>query len=114
MSKRIVDHDPQTGITTWFDYHPDTDMTIVARVQDVEPFLEANKVLQNNDDYSRNGIKEGWWHYAHLPAIVIEKFMVEHGIDVFNRAHDKKKYQLLNQPEYKYLKTTTKMHNVRH
>jgi hypothetical protein len=88
-------------------------MTIVAREQDVEPFLEANKLLQNDENYSKQGIKEGWWHYAHLPAVIIEKFMNEHGVDVFNRDHDRKKYQLLNQPEYKYLKTTTKMHTAR-
>ena len=111
--KRILDHDPQTGITTWFDYHPESDMTIVSREQDVEPFLEANKILQNDPDYSKKGIKESWWHYAHWPAVVIEKFLNEHGVDIFNPDHAKKKYQLLNQPEYRYLKTTTKVHNVR-
>jgi hypothetical protein len=113
MSKRIVDHDPLTGITTLMEYHADTDITVVSREQDVEPYLEMNKALQNDPEYSRKGMKEGWWHYAFYPDVVIEKFRREHGVDIFNPDHAKKKFELLNRPEYKYLKTTTKMHNVR-
>ena len=72
--------------------------------------IEANKALQNSDSFTRKGIKAGWWEYANIPNILIEKWKNELGVDVFNKDHQKKVYSLLNQPEYRYLKTTTKMH----
>lgn len=110
MSKRVIDHDPLTGITTWFDYDPATDMTFVGREQDVEAILERNKILQNHERYTRDGFKNEWWHYATIPNVLIEKWKVEEGIDVFNKDHSKRVYQKLNAPEYRYLKTTTKTH----
>lgn len=104
--KRIVDYDPFTGVTTFTEYHADTDMTIVGRIQDVEGLLERNKSLQNDEDYSRLGIKNSWWHEAGIPNIVIEKWKNEYNVDVWNKDDRKKVLQLLNSPEWKYLKTT--------
>ena len=99
-----------TGVTTTFDYDHSTDKTIIGYEQDVSLLLDANKALQNDEEYSKKGIKDGWWHYAKIPMIVIEKWLNEHGVDAFNKDHQKAVYRLLNQPEYRYIKTTTKMH----
>ena len=108
--KRILDYDPVSGITTTFDYDANSDTTIVGREQDVSILLEVNKTLQNDPEYSRKGIKEGWWHYASYPAIIIEKWLSEYGVNLFNKDHAKRVLELTNRPEYRYLKTTTKMH----
>lgn len=108
--KRILDYDPTTRITTWFDFDPVTDTTYVGREQDVESILEINKKLQNDESYSKKGIKESWLHYATIPNILIEKWKTEEGIDVFNKNHEKRVFQKLNNPEYRYLKTTALMH----
>ena len=97
-------------MTTNFEYHAETDTTVIHREQDVSTILEINKALQNNEQITRDGIKEGWWQYAKIPMIVIEKWLNDHGVDVFNKDHQKAVFRLLNQPEYRYLKTTTKMH----
>lgn len=97
-------------MTSYFEYHPETDTTVISREQDVDLILDANKVLQNNPEVTKRGIKDGWWHYATIPNIVIEKWLNELGVNVYNKDHSKKVFQLLNQPEYRYLKTTTKMH----
>jgi len=107
--KRVIDYDPFTGITTYFDYDHSTDTTIVGSEQDVVKLLEQNKRLQNDDDYTKQGIKAGWWHYASYPAIIIEKWFNEYGVNVFDRNHEKKVTELTNRPEYRYLKTTRKM-----
>lgn len=110
MAKRILDYDPQTAITTTFDYIPETDTTVIAREQDVSTILDINKAIANDDDLTKKGMKAGWWHYAQIPNIIIEKWITEHGVDLFNKDHQKAVFKLLNQPEYRYLKTTTKMH----
>ena len=106
MTKRIVDYDPFTGVTTTFDYDPATDTTYVGREQLVEPAIDLNKARQNDPNYSKDGIKREWWHEAFIPNIVIEKWKTELGVDLFNKDHLKKVKSLLNSPEYKYLKTT--------
>ena len=108
-----MDYDPFTGITTTFDYDHGSDTMILGREQDVEKLLDLNKTLQNDPEVTRQGIKKDWWLYAMYPAIVIEKWMNEHGVNVFKREHQKKVYELTNRPEYRWLKTTTKMHTVK-
>lgn len=113
MSKRILDYDPETGVTDVFEYDPLTDTTTLSRQQDVETILEDNKLLQNNDDYWKHGVKNDFAHYATIPLILIEKWLNEEGLDVFNKNHEKRVFQKLNSPEYRYLKTTTKVHQAR-
>lgn len=108
MTKRVIDYDPFTGVTTTFDYDHSNDLTIVGREQDIQPALDRNKALQNNDQYSKDGIKECWWHEAFIPNVIIEKWKLEEGIDVFDKNDAKKVKQKLNSPEYLYLKTTAK------
>ena len=110
MAKRVVDYDPMTGMSTYFDYDHSTDTTIVGSEQDVSVVIEANKILQNSDSYTKKGMRADWWHYASIPNIVIEKWRNEFGVNVFDKNHEKKVFSLLNQPEYRYLKTTLKMH----
>jgi len=111
--KRVLDYDPVTRITTTFDYDFDTDTTILHRSQPgnlVQSLLDVNKTLQNEEDYTKQGIKSGWWHYATIPNIVAEDWLNRFGVNIYNKDHEKKVFELLNRPEYRYLKTTTKMH----
>jgi len=104
--KQIIDVDPLTRTTTYHHYDPMTDVTTIEEVQDVEPFLERNKRLQNDTDYSKQGIKNEWWHIASIPNTVQTKWLREHGIDVYNRDHWPRVKRLLEDPDYRYLKTT--------
>jgi hypothetical protein len=110
LAKRVVDYDPFTGMTTYFDYDHVSDTTLISREQDVKLLLDVNKKLQNDADYSKDGIKREWWHYASIPPIIIEKWRNEFGIDVFNKDHEKAVFRKLNDPEYRYLKTTSGFH----
>lgn len=75
--------------------------------------LNANKALANDTDVTRKGIRDCWWRYAMIPNIVIEKWLNELGVNVYDKNDEKKVFELLNQPEYRYLKTTAKMHMPR-
>lgn len=102
--KRLLDFDPLTGVKTYHDYDHATQQTVIERVQDVQPFLDANKSLANDAGYMRKGIKQSWMHAATIPNIVQEQWYKE-GIDIFNKDHWRKVRQKLNSPEWKYLKT---------
>ena len=110
LAKRVLDYDPLTRITRYFDYDPNNDTAIIHSEQDVSLILEANKVLQNDEGLTKQGIKNSWWHYAQIPNIIIEKWIRDHGVNLYNKDHQKAVFRLLNDPQYRYLKTTAKMH----
>ena len=111
MAKRFVDYDPLSGNTTYVDYNAVTDTTtVITEFADLEPLLDRNKALANEDEYTKRGIKEDFWHYSTIPASIEMKWLVELGVNIHNRNHNKKVWQLINSPEYRYLKTTAKYH----
>jgi hypothetical protein len=59
------------------------------------------------------GIKDGFWLYASIPPAFQVKLLIEKGIDVYNPQHGARLSQILEDPEYKYLKTTTKHHKFK-
>jgi hypothetical protein len=107
--KRLVDYDPFTGVTTYTETEGD-ETRIGYEFDDVTPVLDMNKTLQNDEQYTRDGIKDGWWHYAQIPASLILKWRIEEGIDIFSKNDTKKVFAKLNDPQYRYLKTTMKVH----
>ena len=64
MSKRVVDYDPITGLTTYVDYDNASDTTLVGYEQDVSLILDENKAMANDTDFTKQGIKTDWWLYA--------------------------------------------------
>ena len=113
MSKRLLSTDPVTGLMTWHDYDPLTDEMTIGYSADSTPILERNKVLQNDTDFSKKGIKQEFWKYAEIPVEVQLDWLINKGIDVYNKDHTKKAFELVNDPEYKYLKTTSGYHKPR-
>jgi hypothetical protein len=45
------------------------------------------------------------WKVASIPIGVQYKWLIHHGVDVMNRDHWPKVKRLLNDPEWRYLKT---------
>lgn len=108
--KQVLNYDPVTKITTTFDYDAASDTSYIGREQDVSALLDFNKVLTNETDVTKEGIKNGWWKYCSIPNVVIEKWINDHGVNFYDRNHTKGIFRLLNRPEYRYLKTTHKFH----
>lgn len=115
MTKRLIDYDPLTKTSIYHSYDDLTKETVIEEIQDVSHYLEVNRNTQNHDvggggglnEYSRKGIKKSWWHVASVPNSVILKWKKEKGVDVFNKDHTQAIKKLLNDPEWRYLRTGT-------
>lgn len=107
--KRLLEHDSFTGLTQYIHYDELTDETHIETVQDetrLNAELDASRSLQNDDDYTRKGMKAEMLHYAHIPSGVLMEWHSK-GIDINDR---KTLIKMVNKPEYSYLKTTRLIH----
>ncbi len=107
---KFVDYDPQRGLATYEDMDSSNKLQIHYR-QDVEPLLDYTRTLRN-EGATDKGIKNDLWHYAQIPQVVILEMRFKHGVDIFNKNHTKRVFELINR-EYPHLKTTEKMHWVK-
>ena len=110
MKKRLFDQ--SEGVTEYFHYDDMTDTSFIETVQDVEPHIEMAKAIRNNQEITKQGIKDGWWHIGHLPDVIILKMKEEDGVDVFDRNHWPKVGQLLND-KYSAFKLTDGKHKFK-
>lgn len=107
MAKRLLEKDPFTGITTWYEGNGDGSFKI-AQTQDVEKILDHNKRLANETSYKRQGIKEDWYHFATVPITVVHEIMQKYHVD-FGRQEDLPKIEKILQRDYKRTLTVDKI-----
>jgi hypothetical protein len=100
MSKRLLDFDPNTGVSTFHQYDEAEDKTYVSYEQDVEQILERNKRLANE----ATGKMGDMVHVASIPTVVQLKWLTEYGVDLTNKDHMPAVKRLLNSDEWRYLK----------
>jgi hypothetical protein len=112
-NERLLSFDPITGLSEFHSYDELTDTTTIRTVGDCEPYLELNKAMANDDALTKDGMKSGFWLYASIPPAVQVKLLIEKGIDVYNKNHGARLSQVLEDPDYKYLKTTSKHHKFK-
>lgn len=112
-NERLLSFDPLTGLSEWHSYDEATDTTTIRTEGDCEPVLEANKLLANDTDFTKRGIKDDFWLYARFPAAFQVKLLIEQGIDVYNKNHGERLSKILEDPAYRHLKTTTKRHRFK-
>lgn len=89
-----------TGVKTFHEYNELTDEITISTEMDVEPILERNK------EQFKQGKPEGdFWKAATIPNTVIERWIREKGVNVFNKDHWPAVKRLLNDPEWRHLRT---------
>lgn len=99
--ERLLDHDPSTGLKTWFSSSDDNGGTWNVRYeQDTSSLLDANKAAQAESFDKRSEL----WHAAHIPTVVMMEWMVKHGVEAWNPAHADGVRRLLDDPDYRYLR----------
>lgn len=99
---RYFGHDPALGMTESFHAVGD-DFAIETR-SDVEPIIENNKRLANDGDGFTPSREMR--RIASIPLVIAEKWRNELGVDIFNRDHEKKIKRLLNDPDWRFLRTS--------
>lgn len=102
---QLLEYDPLHGISRYFDHDEATGITTLTTKQNVDPVLEYNKKLANAGATDK-GIKESWWLYAKIPALV-ELQMRKKGIKLNEPGATKRIIQEINE-HYPALKTTQK------
>ena len=113
MTKRLLDYDPIYGVSCYMEYQPADQRVVLTHEQDVSLILDANQRDRNDTGKTSRGIKQDWWKYASVPAIVEIEWMQKYGVQLDNPAHKQKIFELLNHPDYKYLRCTDKIHTVK-
>jgi hypothetical protein len=100
----LLDIDPLSGAIETFDYDEHTDTIIIKRTCDVQPIIDRNKELDNHSD---GWVGEGrdMRLAASIPTEVAYKWLVEKGVNCWRKEHWPAVRKLLNDPEWRYLRT---------
>ncbi len=111
MARRVLDYNPTTGETCYFEYNEvhDTPQVILTHEQDVQPILDMCAVARNDEDKTKRGIKQDNWKYAIIPAIIQIEMLEKYGVDFNDPAQQKEVFHLIN-TVYQRFKTTHKNH----
>jgi hypothetical protein len=112
MARHVLDYDPLTGITEYFDYDHATQRIILSHEQDVSKALDLAAELRADRDRTRNGIKTDFLHYAIVPPVIQLEMKQKHGVNFWDKKDDARTYALLND-EYSRFKVTEIVHNVK-
>jgi hypothetical protein len=84
-------------------YDETEDRLTCYREQDVEPYLNRNKSEYDVDN--KRFKSETFNKVASIPNMVIEKWLREEGLDIFNPDHQERLRLKLNDPAYRFLRT---------
>ena len=104
MAKHLISHDPISGISAYYEPEGNGGARITHEYADVDGILDNNKLNYNHVN--------GWnadrsWHkVATVPNSLITKWLLEEGIDFYNKEHWPKIKAKLNSSEYLYLRTS--------
>lgn len=82
----------------------DADSLTIVNEVDVENNLSANKELYNDQDKGWSKTRE-FRRVAHIPNILVEKWLIEDGVNVMLPENKKWLRRKLNSSEYLYLRT---------
>lgn len=95
----------RNGIQTTIEFSPDGKTFDVTKRQNVEPVLDLNKMQANH--YGKKSVSECYNKVASIPAVIIAKWLLEDGLDIYNPDHSERLKRKLNDSEWQYLRTNT-------
>lgn len=113
MTKRLLDYNPLAGTSVTFEYDHATERMVITHHEDIRRSLKKAADLRADKEHSKNGIKNEFWHFAHVPAIIQMKMKEEDGVNFWDKNDWPRVYKLLN-TKYAAFKTTDGTHNIKH
>jgi hypothetical protein len=105
MAKRLMDYDPLTDTATYHDYDEMEDRTIITTKQNLDDIFRSNKAAFNGYDRHLARASE-MRRVASIPNVVIEKWLTEDGVNVYNPDHWPAVRRKLNSAENRFLRTS--------
>ena len=90
----------ENGITTYFEYDPETDKSYLRAEQDTGLIVDTITHKRNENRWAKE-VKEDFVHFATIPHIV-ELDLLARGINIHDKNCTKKMMQVI-QSEYPYL-----------
>ena len=87
-----------------FHYHNPTGEFAIEHIENIQPLIDSNKKLQNED----HSIRDEFRLSARIPMTVYYEWKRKFGVDLYNKNHAQAVKKLLNSPDYRYLKTTNR------
>lgn len=87
-----------------FHYHNPTGEFAIEHIENIQPLIDSNKKLQNED----HSIRDEFRLSARIPMTVYYEWKRKFGVDLYNKNHSQAVKKLLNSPDYRYLKTTNR------
>ena len=102
------DHDPLTGSVETFEYDELTGISTIHRKADVGPIIETNKRLQTADGFTGwTGPEKDMRLAARIPVDVALLWKQLYGVDAWRADHWPAVNRLLNDPDWRYLRSNT-------
>ena len=92
---RLLDYDPFTGITTYFEHDALTQKNTIKYSQDVEPIFEMNKFEAQALDK-----KKDWWKIGTIPNAIIMQWSQECGHPAYSKEWQEYARKKLNDRDY--------------
>lgn len=104
MNWRFFDHDPLTGVTTYFAHDAENKRNVFRYEQDVSAILDRNKALATEGDAGWSKSRE-WRRAAEIPNVVQMNWIAQYGVDPLAKGNEKLLKRLLNDPDNRHLRT---------
>jgi len=92
------------GIQTTIEFSLDGKTFDVTKRQDVAPVLDLNKAQANH--VGKKFGSDCYNKVASIPALIIAKWLLEDGLDIYNPDHAERLKKKLNDSEWQYLRTS--------
>lgn len=99
LDKRLLSD--EGGLKTFVTI--DGDKTHIEKSQIIGGHLNVNKKMANAN--GKNIGSDAYNHCASIPAVVVSKWLIEDGLDVYNPAHADRLKAKLNSSDWRYLRT---------
>jgi hypothetical protein len=109
----MFDWDPLWGVLETYSYDSDTGVITIKRESDAKTLLDDNATWRGEEQTWRKK-EDKWIRFASIPALIVEKWLLEEGINVLLACTDRRGVpndhmrgvlKKLRDPEWAYLKT---------